>query len=175
MYIALETINVWTFTGEVSARRLFSALPCIAAPEDILVIGSYSQGEVSREWLKSCKQIRAIVRYPYNNEFMDINRLEYPDGGTFEMHCTPARLDGLANVCEVEQDEKGRPAFIDHLVVFRSTKPVLPLLDYHDAFIGGMLTLSGLYTEDDVGIFAKTMGCTAHYSVNPVLKGVSFG
>jgi hypothetical protein len=64
--------------------------------------------------------------------------------------------------------------FLDHLLAYREGKPVVPLLCYHDAFKGGSLHLSALYSKEQVMSFADRLGVTAKAVLNPELDGVTY-
>ena len=63
------------------------------------------------------------------------------------------------------QDDKA--LFFDHLLAYRRGVPIIPLLCFHDAFIGGTLALSGLYSETTVRKFATALRSAYALQRNP--------
>jgi hypothetical protein len=65
-----------------------------------------------------------------------------------------------------------RQLFFDHLLIYRPGEPLVPLMNFHDAF-RGMLYLSGHYSAKGIKPFAEVLGATAKSIINPELKNVA--
>jgi hypothetical protein len=171
MNIPLETIDVWEIHGELVPSDFFEALPQICIPSDRLVIGAYSPSDHVREWLVAhqVEVDRKNSRVPFSVECFDVNRREYPLGRAFAI---PMGVDQLAELSLMAKQKAGstdKDLFFDHVLVYRPGEPLLPLVDYHDAFFGGALLLSGLFSDEAVRSFAQSMGARAKRIRNPVL------
>ena len=171
MNIPLETIDVWEIDGDLNPSDFFQALPQICIPSDRLVIGSYSPSDDVREWLAAHQVAvdRKNSRVPFSAECFDVNRREYPHGQAFAI---PPGVDQLAELSLMAKRKGGstdKDLFFDHVLVYRPGEPLLPLLDYHDAFFGGALLLSGLFSDESAQSFSESMGARANRMRNPVL------
>jgi len=172
MNIPLETIDVWEIDGELTPSDFFQALPHICIPSDRLVIGSYSPSDHVRKWLAEHEVSvdRKNSRVPFSAECFDVNRQEYPLGRAFAI---PPGVDQLAELSLMAKRKGGstdKDLFFDHVLVYRPGEPLLPLLDFHDAFFGGALLLSGLFSDESAKSFSKSMGARASRIRNPVLS-----
>lgn len=162
MYIPFGTEMIWEVDGDFPAEEFFQALPDICAFGDTLVIGSYEAAERARTWLLEHSAPERASEGPYYHTFA-LNRREHPLGRAYEITLEP---DKLAMLAELSLDPCGstdKPLFFDHVLVYRNSVPVIPLLDFHDAFTGGTMFLSPYYSEAEVKRFTERLGATAKY------------
>lgn len=164
MYISLKTIDVWQVEEEFSPTALFDALKLLLLPNDVLVIGAYNPCDQAYEWLSQRSTGDTASSRPYADSF-DLNRAEYPKGRAFSLSADPDTFIGIKHLLSLEQGSLDKALFFDHLVCYRPTEPVIPLINFHDAFNGGALQLSGLYAADELRQFCD------HLSVLPALIG----
>jgi hypothetical protein len=172
MNIPLETIDVWEIDGEFDAPAFFLAVPIICAETDVLVIGSYNPPDEVREWLL-VHQVpinRKNARTPFSIECFDVNRREYPHGHAYALHAEGKQVVELSLMAKRKGESADKDLFFDHVLAYRQGEPLLPLMDYHDAFFGGTLLLSGLFAEEAAQGFAQSMGAKANRARNPVLS-----
>lgn len=168
MYIPLDTIDVWEVPDDLNPSRFFHALPLICAPTDVLVIGTYDAEESIWAWLLANEiKLPGGVR-PFRDTF-DLNRKEHPRGRYFVLNPGATQIERLAEFCQFEKGGVEVQLFVDHLLLYRPGAPLVPLLDFHDAF-KGWLYLSGLYSEKEIKPFVDALGATAKRIINPVLK-----
>lgn len=150
MYLGLNSFNLWSVSDPVHPSVFFSALEMILYPSDVLVLGSYGM-KASAERFLECICLEDERWVPYSHAF-DLNRDEHPSGRAWHFHPTLKVLKQLAEL-SLQKSSKRACHFFDHVVAYRSGRPVVPLVCYHDAFNAGELQLSGLYEEKDVAAF----------------------
>jgi hypothetical protein len=166
MYISLKTIKVWEIIGLYEAPAFFRALRYICLSNDILVIGSYNPSEESLEWLLLNEVSIEDHRKPFSDSF-DINKREYPLGRAYPLHAEDRILDDLARMSENKKGSRDKELFFDHVLLYRVAEPLVPLFNFHDAFTGGQLLLSGLYLGKTVNSFACAIGAKNKLVDNP--------
>ena len=164
MYISLKTIDIWQVEEEFSPTALFAALKLLLLPKDVLVIGAYNPCDQAYEWLAQRSTGDNAPSRPYADSF-DLNRSDYPRGRAFRLAAEPDTFIGITRLLDLEQGSLDKPLFFDHLLCYRPTEPVIPLINFHDAFSGGALQLSGLYAANELRKFFDQLG------VHPVLIG----
>jgi hypothetical protein len=169
MYLQLATTDVWEIKGDFDAIQLFKALPLISVSSDILVIGSYEVEEVVLQWLRANEIELSEHEKPFVDSF-DFNRQEYPNGRFYGFHPEENQIEGLANLCKIPNAGVEKNLFFDHFLLYRSGIPIVPLLNFHDAFSGGTLYLSGLYSKQTIQKFTASLGATSEFILNPELK-----
>jgi hypothetical protein len=168
MNISLETIDIWKIEGGFDAAGLFSALPKICFETDVLGIGSYHLFEEASQWLQA-NEIQNVEEKPFDDRCFDVNRKQYPHGKSYALHAGPSQLLHLSLLSGKAKGGVEKDLFFDHLLIYRSGEPIIPLLDFHDAFTGGELYLSGLYSQAAVQSFATALGVHAERVKNPIL------
>ena len=166
MYLPLATADVWKIEGEFEASQLFKALPLVCIQSDILVIGSYRVGKAALLWLTAHEIKLSKEDLPFSDCF-DLNRAEFPEGRFYGLHLGEAQMEELAVLSTVLAGGVDKDLFFDHLLVYRPGEPILPLLYFHDAFIGGTLFLSGHYAKQQVQIFAQVLHVGSELVGNP--------
>jgi hypothetical protein len=171
MYLPLCTIDVWEVEGDFDPCRFFHALPHVCVQDDVLVIGSYDVEESILNWLSANELDLPEDQKPFSDTF-DLNRSEYPRGKCYALNPDKARIDRLASFCEAERGGLDRQLFFDHLLIYRPGEPLLPLVNFHDAF-RGTLYLSGHYSEKVMKSFADALAATIKTVANPELKNIS--
>jgi len=172
MNIALETIDVWEIEGKFDASALFMAIPLICAETDILAIGSDDPSDEEQEWLLTHEiPVNRRDNYrPFDAWCYDgINREEIPFGKAYALHPKSEQLQELSRMARRASERSPKKWFFEHVLAYREGKPLLPLMDYHDAFLGGSLCLSGLFSEEEAQRFAQSMGANAKRIHNPVI------
>jgi len=97
----------------------------------------------------------------------DLNRARHPNGRSFELPMCDAILDALVLEAQRSDGQDDKPLFFDHFVAYRRGIPAVPLLCFHDAFAGGTLALSGLYSEAIVRSFATDLPSAYALHRNP--------
>ncbi len=168
MYIALETIDVWEIDGDFEPCVFLNALPYICVPDDVLVVGSYDVEEGILGWLLENEIELPDGEKPFSDTF-DLNRDEYPRGKSFILNPGEAQNKQLSAFCGVENGGRDRQLFFDHIAIYRPGVPLVPLLNFHDAF-RGTLYLSGHYSAKRIGSFASALGATFKLMINPDSK-----
>ncbi len=174
MYIVLNTINVWEVRGDFSAAALFDALQWIATQGDIIVIGAYNPCDEAYDWLLKNSIDDPVQPPPYGHSF-EANRREFPRGRAFSLPFSAATLSGLKELSLLAWGSVDIAVFFDHLAIYRPGLPVIPLVNFHDAFYGGGLFLSGLYRENELRAFFETMGVRGEYVANPEILALKMG
>jgi len=168
MYLPLGTIDVWEVDGDFDPGRFLGTLPHICAPEDILVVGSYDVEESILNWLSMNEIELPGNEKPFSDTF-DLNRDKYPRGKFFALNPGKVQIERLIDFCKAEHGGRDRQLFFDHLLIYRAGKPLVPLVNFHDAF-RGTLYLSGHYSTKEIKLFTDALDATAKYIVNPELK-----
>jgi hypothetical protein len=97
----------------------------------------------------------------------EVNRVEHPHGCAFELSLVHDSLTSLLRQgCEALR-QRDKEVFFDHVLAYRPTMPKIPLFSFHDAFNGGTLTLSGIYSEDTASLFSSKIAGSIRSLVNP--------
>ncbi len=169
MYIPLETIDVWEIAEEFDPSTFFSALPIILKEKDILVIGTYHPSDKIGDWLIQHEVFVDQESAPFSDSCFDLNRREYPRGHAYPLRADNRTMEALSEFASMKGGSVDKDLFFDHLVAYRPEEPPLPLLDFHDAFFGGTLFLSGLFPEKTAQQFARALGAHPERIRNPVL------
>jgi hypothetical protein len=170
MFISLETIDVWEVIGDFDVADFFLALSVITKESDIVAIGSYDPPpDILNKLITLNVPIDRKNHYtPFDDFCFYVNRYEYPRGLALAFNTQKEHLRVLAQ-CAKEGKDEYRKSFIDHVVAYRPEDPLLPLMDFHDAFQGGRLLFSGHYSDEAMEVFAKRLGTTVSRILNPVL------
>jgi hypothetical protein len=157
MFIKLETHWVWKLEGDSPPEQLLMAMGTLFGAEDRLVLGSYSLPDHVRSWLLTKHQ--EPKQKIYDDWCFDANRNEYPSGRSYCLSVEKQSLEMLTEFYKEAAAGKNAeyPVLFDHLLVYRPGVPILPLLDYHDAFRGGVLYLSGHYLESEINAFGALL------------------
>jgi hypothetical protein len=173
MYLSLKTENVYEVVTS-SPVGFFENLDILLCDGDILSFGCYAPSSQVVESLSSMSVELEKNDEPYSHNF-ELNRDEYPDGRAYNVKFNKANLANLSKLCELPDGGTGKQLFFDHFVSFRRAKPVVPLINFHDAFVmGGDLLISGLYEDSVVRKFSKALGVSFRYRLNPeVIAGRS--
>jgi hypothetical protein len=167
MYLPLETLDVWEFQGVTDAPRFFAGVHKICAETDIIVLGSYDPGPAPGRWLAAHELASFGGARPFSDSF-DLNRREYPLGRSYTFRPSDDLLLGMSALASSDSGSvDGRKLFVDHVLIYRTGEPLLPLLNFHDAFTGGRLYMSGHYTAKVVQDFGSWLGVTARLVPNP--------
>lgn len=169
MNISLGTIDVWAISEGFTVGSLLSSLSIVVSSADVLVIGSYVTPPAAALWLTNNTMHADFLDKPFDDDNFYLNRVKYPQGRSYRIPASPAILLELAKTvteCLTENND----CFIDHLLAYRTGTPTVPLLDFHDASIGGTLTLSGLYNDATVLSFAASLQCEATRVLNPEIE-----
>jgi len=160
MYINLRTGYAWKLDGEFAPALLFASLGALLTPHDILVVGTYEAKEEIYERLQRQSNRVPKGRRPYSTTFR-FNTVRYPRGRAFEFSANQENFDLLASLAAIPGGGIERECFVDHFLCFRPGSPIVPLLDYHDAFLGGDLMLTGLYDKEEIKAFTERLGVQA--------------
>lgn len=166
MNISLGTIDVWAVNEGFTVASLLSSLSTVVSSVDVLVIGAYATPPAAALWLANNAMAADFPDKPYRDDNFHVNRVKYPEGRSYQIAASHKMLLELANVvteCRTESED----CFFEHLLAYRRGAPTIPLLDFHDAFIGGTLNLSGLYNQATVLAFAACLQCEAIRMLNP--------
>ena len=166
MFILLRTLDVWEVDTSFDAASFFLAVNMLCVESDLLVIGSYNPGEKALEWLRANELPMPNNPKPFSDSFED-NRREFPSGKAHAMYAERERLLELAVLSKEEHGSMDKPLFFDHVLIYRPGEPVLPLMNFHDAFNGGCLHLSGHYPGTTVQSFASSLAVTVKLVPNP--------
>ena len=166
MYIPLCTIEEWVVGEGFSPQEFFRCVNHILLETDILVIGSYAAGNIAEEWLDKNSIEAGDLEKPYGDSF-DLNRAQYPRAGSWELRASRGILEGLSGLCLSSIADNEKALFFDHVLAYRGTRPTLPLFEFHDAFYGGDLRLSGLYGKEQVMAFCQALGVEPRWQKNP--------
>lgn len=145
----LNTQTVWELKENFSPQALLSAFPIICKPGDILVLGCYNPSDDVYEWLNK-NSIKGSGPKPYSDNNFDLNRTDYPKGRSFELAINNQAIHQLKMFCDLPHGGMERQLFFEHLLIYRPGVPVFPLVNYHDAFSGGEIHLSGHYTKVEI-------------------------
>lgn len=164
MDISLDTIDVWKIDCEFDPRRLFDALGSLLLPSDIIAVGAYT---MDPPWVGKLGKIEThplLEKVPYRSYF-EFNRYEYPNGRAWNIFASTNHLRTLALMIEETYVEIG-PIPFDHIVAFRPGLPLLPLLNFHDAF-RDELYVTGHYDEEIVAGFCELLQTSFELVSNP--------
>ena len=168
MYIKLRTINVWKITGDLDERQLFDALPRVCEPSDILVIGASDPIASIRKWLTNNALPDEKEKPFFDENFSwEINKIESPYGRSYSFHPTAGNIQKLIELLEVSMRETERCSFFDHLLLYRPGLPTVPLVDFHDAFSGGILRFSEIYSKREIDAFLNGTNAQSTLVKNP--------
>lgn len=164
MFISLETMYVWRIDSAESPVTLLLNLGQILCEGDVLVVGSYELNEKFKKEIKAM-EIDDVAFDRHYFETFDINRDDYPEGRAWDVLASKSNLKTLANLALFHADESSIK--IDHLLAYRSGFPVLPIFNYHDAFNGGYMFISGLYPEGVIKGFSEKIKSAYKLVANP--------
>lgn len=153
MDISLSTINVWTFQDEFLPESFLRRLGHLLREGDIIAIGAYSPSPRLTSSLNALGATEDDANTIYRVCF-EYNRAEHPNGRSFEFAMNAAVIDAFIAESQRTDGQDDKPLFFDHIVAYRRGVPVIPLFSFHDAFYGGELHVSGLYSEKTVRTFA---------------------
>lgn len=171
MYMPLETINVWEIQGHFTPSNLFSSLHLVLCHGDYIVIGAYNPSTRSMRLMKKNEMPLKISERHFIDSF-DANRDEYPNGKAYVFKYNTATLDLLLDLSNQKRGSKDIDLFFDHVLAYRPTSPMIPLMDFHDAFNGGTLYFSGLYDKNTIFSFARTLNATPKNYFHPAIKNM---
>jgi hypothetical protein len=166
MYLPLPTMDIWSLEDEFTPTAFLRALRHLLQADDVIAFGAYSP---SARLLASPLAVHAATVDAgkiYHTSF-DFNRREHPHGRSFEVSASDSTLQALIAEAQREDGQDDKPLFFDHLVAYRRGVPVVPLLSFHDAFFGGTLAVSDLYSEATVREFAAALPSTYARKRNP--------
>jgi hypothetical protein len=166
MYIILATHDVWKVDGEFSPDAFFKAIPHILSEDDVIVFGSYEPSLSTVASLNSLNAEQEDEKKIYFTSFAH-NSAEHPNGRSFEVRVTAGAIDKLAQLASSEGGQTDKPLFFDHVLAYRRGNPTLPLFCFHDAFSGGELFISGLFSETAINAFSKAIGLPSVRGANP--------
>ena len=170
MYLALATADVWEIGGDFTAADLFKSLPHICVTNDILIVGSYwVASEIQQRLIAIEVKLSKQEKKPFSHAFA-VNKSEYPEGRYFSIRPEKNQLQELSTLSKIPKGGVEKDLFFDHLLLYRQGNPCIPLLYFHDAFMGGTLYLSGHYSEDVVCSFAKDLKASFRWMHNPDLR-----
>ena len=166
MYIVLTTPRIWTFSGDFWPAVFVEGLRSLLRQDDILVFGCYSPSRWVDDELIRLGGSRAREGTAYSTSF-DLNRKEHPDGRPYEMEVVPGLFDAIERLVARHDGQADKALFFDHALGFRGGQQTSGLFDFHDAFNGGSLRLSGDYAEQDVQQLAGVLDCPFASEANP--------
>ena len=169
MDLPLSTIDVWTFQNEFSPVPFLRQLRKILRDGDVIAVGSYSPSKRLTDSLIALGATETDVDVIYHVCFR-FNRDEHPNGRSFELVTSDAILDALVTEAQRSDGQDDKPLFFDHIVAYRRGIPVIHLLSFHDAFYGGELIVSGLYSEEIIRDFAAGLSSAFERQQNPVIS-----
>jgi hypothetical protein len=169
MFIALNTLDLWSLDDPANPADFFSGLGEILGETDILVVGSYGMENAAKCILESIEYNGEAASTPFSDTF-NLNRDEYPDGKAWLLKANSRNLKALADCSSGGIDGLISSRFFDHLLAYRPGIPLIPLFDYHDAFNGGGLMLSGHYDRTTIEIFSRKLNVSFANIVNPEIK-----
>jgi hypothetical protein len=164
--LPLETIDVWVVQDEFLPSLFLSALPELLQPGDIIAFGAYSPSSRLSDKMVALGATEVDIGKVYNGTF-ELNRREHPNGRAFELIMHSALVTALVAEAQRMDGQDDKALFFDHVVAYRRGNPVVPLLCFHDAFSGGELHLSGLYSEPAVMGFVRTLPSAHRRERNP--------
>ena len=166
MYIPLQTHDIWEIDGDFSPPQLIENLSSILEVDDIIAFGAYEpNGDIFGDIPSSTTDAGKI----YFTSF-DLNRTEHPNGRSHEIAYSDIYRGRLKQLAELSNGQIDKQLFFDHLLAYRHGLPVLPLFCFHDAFYGGQLTLSGLYTEETIKQFSSSLDASFNKVSNPEFR-----
>ncbi len=168
MNLELGTIDIWIAESPCSPSAFFHALHHLLEETDILVLGSYEPDDAVKEWFSRHELRERSPTKPYD-DFFDLNRDEYPQGRSWHFMASRETLTGLGSLIESLPRLSGSSTCIDHILAFREQTPVVPLLNFRQAFRTGDLHLSGHFVEAEIRPFALESGFLLKSVENPVL------
>lgn len=160
--LCLATIDVWALADDFSPQVFLRQLRKLLRDGDIIAIAAYSPSKRLCATLTALGATSTDADSVYSVTF-DLNRAKHPNGRSFEFPWSDALLDAIAREAERTDGQDDKPLFFDHFVAYRRGVPVVPLVCFHDAFFGGTLFLSGLYSETEIKPFAS--GLPSGYSL----------
>ena len=169
MYLPLATIDVWVFDGEINHLLFSTAIQMLCIRTDTMVIGSYNPSEEARCWLLANDFAEHRSDKPFSDTF-HLNKSKYPLGRTYTLHASPERLRDFETLSADPNGSVDKSLFYDHFALYRSGEPLIPLLNFHDAFCGGQLYLSGHYSKEHIEKFEALLQSKASLILNPDLE-----
>jgi hypothetical protein len=152
----LATIDIWALADDFSPETFLRQLRHILHDGDIIAVGAYSPSRQLCANLTALGATSTDADTIYSVTF-DLNRVEHPNGRSFEFPWGDVLLDALVREAERTDGQDDKALFFDHFVAYRRGVPVVPLLCFHDAFFGGTLFLSGLFSEAEIKRFASAL------------------
>ncbi len=168
MDIALETIDVWRFDGDVDPQNFLRAARCLLAENDVAMFGAYEPTPVLISALTSIGAI-SHAELPEFFTCFDLNRSEHPHGCAFEYHVGSSPFSDILALDQSILKQKDIPSFFDHFIAYRPGRPKIPLISFHDAACGGTLYISGFYSKEDAEEVARQLDVSCISIENPVL------
>ena len=165
MNLYLNTVTVWFSEDIPNPFDFFSSLESIVLPSDFLVLGSYEWPEITQNWLLE----REIFdpNKPYTTSF-DLNREQYPNGKDYIINMSQENILELSSRGGVFESCN---EFLDHLLVYRGGKPVIPLINYRYSFKkSGRLYFSGFYPKDMIESVSSKLNITISELDNPIIN-----
>lgn len=157
MYLPLKTEYIWKFDGDPRSPQCFlNQLTLVLESKDLVVFGCYSPAQEIERWLKEVR-ILPVAPPPYMESF-ELNRRKYPRGASYSIPFSPENISNAVFYCEIPAGGGEKSLFFDHFMAYRTGDSVIPLVNFHDAFSGGDLCLSGLIPAKTVERFGQSLG-----------------
>ena len=166
MNLALATIDVWALADDFSPEIFLRQLRILLRDGDVIAVGAYNPSRRLCTTLAALGATSTDADAVYSVTF-DLNRVEHPNGRSFEFTVSDALINSLARETTRNDGQDDKALFFDHFVAYRRGAPVVPLLCFHDAFFGGTLVLSGLYSEAQIKPFASALPSGYSLQRNP--------
>jgi len=158
MYISLSTLEVWQINGDVSAGSFFESVGKLLNESDTLVLGIYDSSDEIQDYLALAgTDLEGQNDFPFKDTF-DMNRDEYPRGSAHLISPSNSILTKLAEFARKPKGGKDSDVFVDHILAYRIGVPMLPLFNFHDAFSGGIMYVSGMYSNEEISTFTEATG-----------------
>lgn len=170
MNISLATIDVWEIAGNFDAASLLKALSQICTSTDILVVGAYNPSGQSMDWLRSNEIQLSNDEIPFQACGFEMNRAKYPLARAYPLHPTDLVIDDLCALAKNPGGSVDKDEFFDHILIYRPGTPVIPLMNFHDAFSGGSLYISGHFSLEAATSFSALLEATAKSMLNPEIE-----
>ena len=161
-----NTDKIWEIDTGVGALRFIEALGTILQVGDVLVFGAYEPTpELTRHLIATGAIQKREIPDLYTS--FDFNRGEHPNGCAFELPIASNTLESLIRPGPGVLRQRDKDSFFDHFVAYRPTVPKTPLLNFHAAFCGGTLVLSGIFDESAARRFSSRIEGSITIAENP--------
>lgn len=169
MFLPIESENVWLVEDIESPAAFVRGLRGLLQDGDVLVFGAYEPSEATHQFLMDLDAGMQFHESVYSTTF-HCNRIDHPRGRPFELFVRGSHFEQLEALAIRKNGQRDKQLFFDHVLAFRVGEGATALFDFHDAFNGGCLCVSGEIEESVVSRFAEVAYSRYRLACNPALS-----